>query len=91
MDRLIELLKEIDADVSLSDRNTDAVISHPNAIEIESLANDVLIADDGTAGCNWLNIEHLKSLGWPVFPLERDRFGWLIGGIQTKKGVIAYG
>jgi hypothetical protein len=88
MERLIELLKEIDSDVTLSERDSDAVISHPNAIEIESLANDVLIAD---AGCNWENIRHLTSLGWAVFPIERDRFGWLIGGIQTKKGVIPYG
>jgi hypothetical protein len=33
----------------------------------------------------------MKNSNYDVFPIERDRFGWLIGGIQTSKGIIAYG
>ena len=88
MDQLIELLRQIDADSSLPD-DPDAVISHPITIEVEALATEVLICGDGRGNEETMN--ELRRLGWGVFPVERDGFGWLIGGIQTKKGVITYG
>jgi hypothetical protein len=85
---MIELLRQIDADSSLPD-DLDAVLSHPITIEVEALATEVLICGDGRG--NEENMNELRRLGWGVFPVERDGFGWLIGGIQTKKGVITYG
>jgi hypothetical protein len=41
--------------------------------------------------CDWKNIKELQSKGYLVYALEKDRFGWLIGGIETRKGIIAYG
>lgn len=57
--------------------------------EISSLASYSLVGDEGE--CLWDNHEILEREGFPVFPGERDRFGWLSGCIQTKKGVIVFG
>jgi len=57
--------------------------------EIIELANKHLITDKGY--CNWYNINVLKEKGFDVFPVERDSFGWMLGGITTSKGVIVYG
>ena len=57
--------------------------------EVSGLASDVLVGDEGQ--CLWDRHELLKGAGYNVFPGERDRFGWLTGCIQTKKGVIVYG
>lgn len=56
--------------------------------EAEALGNEVLIID---GKCNWDNHTILKDNGFNVFPGERDRFGWLTGCIQTKKGIIMFG
>lgn len=56
---------------------------------ISSLASNSLVGDEGE--CLWENHEILKREGFPVFPGERDRFGWLSGCIQTKKGIIVFG
>ena len=57
--------------------------------EISSLASNSLIGAEGE--CLWENHEILKHAGFPVFPGERDRFGWLTGYIQTKKGILVFG
>lgn len=53
------------------------------------LANELLIQDDGER--HFENEFVLKREGYVVFALEADRSGWLIGGILTPKGIIAYG
>jgi len=54
-----------------------------------SVAHDLLIAKNGQP--NWYNIEELRNSGYDVFAIERDRFGWLVGGIQTSKGIFTFG
>lgn len=85
MDTLITLLVEFENDGSIT-HDTNDLIKHR---AIEDIASDLLI--DSKGNCNWANISILKSVGFNVIPIERDRFGWLIGGIVTKKGVITYG
>jgi len=82
--KMIELLKEVD----LSDLpdNYDGFITNN---EINNLACDALIDSNGR--CIWENHEVLGEAGFQVFPGEKDRFGWLTGCIQTKKGIIVYG
>jgi len=57
--------------------------------DIVWMATDVLIKPDGERNCT-AEID-LEMAGFPVFCLEKDGFGWLTGGIETEKGVIAYG
>jgi hypothetical protein len=61
----------------------------PEIQEIIGLAETVLITSSGA--CNWAAHEVLRAHGYDVFCAERDSFGWLVGGIQTAKGVIYYG
>jgi hypothetical protein len=85
MDELIRLLQQFESDTSLT-YSEDEFISNT---EIGAIASDILIDKDGS--CNWDNIIILDSNGFSVIPIEKDSFGWLIGGILTKKGIITYG
>lgn len=63
---------------------------HPLVYVVQGIANDVLIHEDGTPRFESMDMlwnEH----GFFVFPGEKDRFGWLIGCIRTKKGIIMFG
>lgn len=88
MDNFINLLKKLEAD---NDIKVADILDYdvPNVSVISIMAESLLINESGH--CNWENIEIMKKEGYYVFPLERDSFGWLIGGISTNKGVIAYG
>jgi hypothetical protein len=52
-------------------------------------ADEALITDQGR--CDWDAIQMLKDEGYEVFAGEQDRWGWLSGCIQTKKGRLVYG
>lgn len=40
---------------------------------------------------NFVAINEMAKIGFQVYPVERDSFGWLIGGVKTNKGVITFG
>jgi hypothetical protein len=94
METLLEFLKQVDA-FEMSDSDDHILNNDTNEVvqkiieEISGLASEVLVGDEGQ--CLWDRHELLKEAGYTVFPGERDRFGWLTGCIQTKKGVIVYG
>jgi hypothetical protein len=85
MDELIRLLQEFENDTSLT-YDEDEFVANPEAA---AAASNVLIDDEGK--CNWENIKILETIGFYVIPIEKDSFGWLVGGIVTKKGIITYG
>lgn len=93
MEELIWTLTAIDGNPVIEEKKhlTDGYHDklHPTIQLAVSRANELLITDTGT--CNWNNINILKESGYNVFPGEQDSFGWLIGCIRTKKGIIAYG
>lgn len=86
MEELIQLLVNLEKDetIPVSEYIDVAFIEN-----IQTLACALLIDEDGLP--LWDAVNDLLSKGYPVFPIERDRFGWLIGGIETKKGIIPYG
>jgi hypothetical protein len=87
MDKFLAKIKELDeSTLEFSDYLST---SNPLVSEIAGMADTFLIDNEGH--CNWTNIETMKDNKYDVFPIERDRFGWVIGGIQTSKGIIAYG
>jgi hypothetical protein len=61
---------------------------HPLAKLIGYLAEKYLIEDGQIV---YGNIGLLEEDDIEVFPVERDSFGWLIGGIRTQHGVITFG
>jgi len=87
MEEFLEKIKELEK----SEIEASAYLStfDERVVEIIMLADTLLIDDNGY--CNWEHINFMKNSNYDVFPIERDRFGWLIGGIQTSKGIIAYG
>ncbi len=95
MEKLMQTLKAIEA-TQLEDSD-DAILN--NMEEDNPLkelintalcqADELLVTDQGQ--CNWENHDVLKNAGFPVFPGERDRFGWLTGCIQTSKGILVFG
>ncbi len=89
LNMLIGYLKQLESDESL--QNSGKILSYDNdtVYNAACIATSVLIDEGGS--CEWENITILKDNGFYVFPLEKDRFGWLIGGISTNKGIISYG
>lgn len=98
MDNLIKILKHIET-LDIPD-SYDSIINTGENIDLlekrvalilkeaENLASCNLICDQGNN--NWTNHEILMKAGFDVFAGEKDRFGWLSGCIQTKKGIIVY-
>lgn len=88
MENFINLLKKLESDDTIQPKDIlDFKI--PLVEEISREAELLLITIRGH--CDWQAIEELGYAGYHVFPLERDSHGWLMGGISTSKGVIAYG
>ena len=56
-----------------------------------NLADDAFVTYDGQV--NWDNIQEFYTINntCKIYPIEQDRFGWLIGGIKTQKGIITFG
>jgi len=90
LEKLLEILKKIDSsDLPDDDYKYISAQHSPDLDEVLSLANTVLVNDDGHNIYD--NHEVLRKNGFPVFAGEQDRFGWLTGCIQTKKGIIVFG
>ena len=77
---IINLLKMIDEDETIDIEN------HTIVKAVIYLADDYLTGDE-----NFKNIVTIRESGFDVYPGEQDRFGWLIGCIQLKRGVIMFG
>ncbi len=89
MESLLQLLKTLEASSTIENDNEFLSLEIPLVAEISRHAEELLITPTGD--CNWDTIDTLREHGFTVFAVERDGFGWLIGGIQTQKGVITYG
>lgn len=60
--------------------------NHPLVNALLYLAEDELTGPDGPK-----NIHELKKAGWNIFPGDNDRFGWLTGCIELRRGLIVFG
>jgi hypothetical protein len=93
---LLCLLQGIEEESTIDDLGEEICLNWGNVKErhkliqdAATLATDVLIRDDGER--NYDNEYVLRDKGYGVIALEQDRSGWLLGGIITQKGIIAYG
>jgi len=87
MERLVELVVLIESSNMEEQEylpNEDCFIQ-----EASSLATELFVTDEGS--CNNENIIKFRKYGYNVFAIEQDRFGWILGGINTDKGIITYG
>jgi hypothetical protein len=60
---------------------------HPLATEIIGLANEYLTIGDEVD--SYRNI--LQRAGFPVYPGEVDRFGWLTAYFSLRSGILLFG
>jgi len=89
METLIDMLERIETDLTIRAKYGFVTEYGSKFVADASLlASKLLITDEGK--CNWLNIEWLKCTGYDVFPVEKNNKGWLMGGIQTRKGILVY-
>ena len=87
---LIKALRLLEETPNISRFEDDYIVRDiPIVLEASDIAETVLITSTGH--CNGGAIEVLRQNGYGVFPIERDSFGWLIGGISTKVGILIYG
>jgi hypothetical protein len=90
LDVLLTLLKRIDDNNNIRDYGDNVILSdNPDVTDAVRIAEDVLITDTGAV--NWEAVNVLVQHGYSVFPMERDSFGWLTGGISTNKGILMFG
>lgn len=90
VEKLIETLRKLEETPDITLFDSEYILrDKPIVLEASDLAESVLITPNGH--CNWGAIEVLRQNGYDVFAIERDRFGWLIGGIVTPVGILTYG
>jgi len=89
LDLLILLLKRIDYDESIDVIDDLYSSTHSLVSAAKFLANEYLIGDDGHPDRQYMDI--ISSAGFPIFPGEQDRFGWLTACIQLSRGIIVFG
>jgi hypothetical protein len=85
-DLILALLREIDDDTSITVQGDNFDTTHPLVNAVIYLSNQYLTSDE-----RHLYIRVLKQSDFDVFPGEQDRFGWLTGCIQLKRGMIVFG
>ena len=93
---LICLLYAIVADETIDARGEDECLNggyigdrHELIQQAVDMADAVLVDENGER--DWNAEMALTMAGFPVRCLESDGNGWLVGGIETEKGLIAYG
>lgn len=57
--------------------------------DLVGMMDDLLITDKG--GCNWTNIDALRSMGYKVYPTDQDGFGWLCAAVEKNSHIVIYG
>ena len=96
VEELLGVLRGIEEESTIDNLGDEICLNWGNVKERHKLVQDaaalatvLLISDDGER--NFVNEFVLRNKGYEVIALEQDRCGWLLGGIVTPKGIIAYG
>jgi len=96
VEELLQVLRGINEEPTIEDLSQEVCLNwglleerHKLIQDATRLAESLLIGDKGER--NFENEFKLRMEGYSVFPLEQDSCGWLVGGIMTPKGIIAYG
>jgi len=79
------LLKRIDEDEYI-DKEMITKATHTLVKCARYLADEYLTGNE-----NFQNIIKVRQAGFDVYAAEQDRFGWLVGGIRLKRGILYFG
>lgn len=89
MEALVALIKELESS-DLEERPYLANTDHPNVAKIALLLEDIFITTGGHMNYD-LKDKFMSAYGYELYPVEHDRWGWILGGLQTSKGTITFG
>ena len=89
MDGMVQLVQEVE-ESDLEPRQFLCDEDHPNIQIIKILLETVFITTRGN-----INLDARDELrevhGYELHPVEQDSWGWILGGLRTKKGIITFG
>lgn len=90
VDNLVDALRALERTSGITFVKDDYIArNNPIVLEATDLAERTLITPSGE--CDWDAIEALQHHGYDAFAVERDGFGWMVGGIVTRVGILTYG
>jgi hypothetical protein len=89
MDALIALVKEIETS-ELEERPYLTNDDHPNVSTVARMLEDIFITAGGHMNYDLKDV-FMETYGYELYPVEKDRWGWILGGLQTSKGTITFG
>lgn len=89
LEQLASAVNDLNNDSKLLDADHKKILTVLNTsrvAQISALCEQIFIKDDGT-----LDDIIYRCSGASIFPLESDSYGWIRGGLITRKGTIAFG
>jgi hypothetical protein len=87
MERLVELLEEVN-NSAITPRPFLGGEHHSAVPHIKNLLCGLLITEGGNL--DWDAKDVLEGYGFTVYPVEQDRWGWMVGAVRTEKGAITF-
>ena len=86
---MVALIEELEAS-DLEPRQFLDYADHPNVQPIAIMLEAIFITTKGN-----INLDARDDLrqyyGYELHPVEHDSWGWIVGGLHTKKGIITFG
>ncbi len=89
MDELVALVQELEAS-GIDPRPYLRDEDHPNVEMIGILLETLFITTRGNINLDARD-ELRETHGYELYPVEQDSWGWILGGLRTKKGTITFG
>jgi hypothetical protein len=89
MEQLATLVQELEAS-DLDPRPYLQDEDHPNVQIVGILLETIFITPGGNIDLDAR--DKLREMyGYELYAVERDDWGWILGGLRTKKGTITFG
>lgn len=89
MERLVVLIQEVEAStVRQQPYLTES--DHRLVPIIANMLQELFITAGGHMDFDAKD-KFMEEYGYELYPVEHDRWGWVLGGLQTKKGTIVFG
>jgi hypothetical protein len=88
-DQLVTFIKQVE-DSDISFRPYLQTTDHPNVSIIEHMLDELFITAGGHLNHDARD-EFRIAYPYELYPVEQDRFGWVLGGLTTSKGTIVFG
>ena len=89
METLVGLIRDLEAtDIPYRPYLDDT--DHPTIASIARMLEELFITAGGHLDFDSKD-KFMSVYGYELYPVEQDRWGWVLGGLQTKKGTIVFG